>query len=566
MASGQAAYLGLRHGKRKLYQMASRSQLFLVNRVGSRGKVIDTDDDTPSWVVNPYIWWRHPDARIFITFVILCLDFFIFGEDPIQESHVEYTCPGLGHMYSLLLDWPEELSLRMLRVAIIVTCISLSAYVSRQWVHHRLFRDTLKLTMFEDNKGAFFVMLAGEGLALMFVCPFVYNLCVSGNLNEPLNARTFRPFNWWGNVWQRISVSLDILTILSVTDMVLQDKHLYPEFAGGAKKLWVGWLRVLSTWGLGLASVAFAFWAIHHSGQGQVFHWDNRTIGGNTIATRTFFAGACAFFDILNLVQDWEFPTFDSSDIDIYITGTFVDTISCPALSRLVQKFCDVLRLFPPQFGEVFRLNISGKWFAYASVWGSLVADLLCLKSQFTYSPEQFGQYVNPVTQRIWNIVDPHYLDLAYDAGELVRPELVTWEARNPGHPAFNATSASTDVELNARLADSGWRWITLAPGPISIVAFTLVVTRAEKFWESFEHRLRLDHISYESVKEKLERIKFKRLRLFDEDVVRRLPKRRCKMCQKCSTRGVMRLLVVVLALALLAECMTWHNMSQDFQ
>jgi len=174
--------------------------------------------------------------------------------------------------------------------------------------------------------------------------------------------------------------------------------------------------------------------------------------------------------------------------------------------------------LVPPQFGEVFHLNISGKWFAYAAVWGSLFADLCCLKSQFTYSPEQFGQYVDPVTQRIWNIVDPHYLHVAYDAGELVRPELVTWEARNPGHPAFNATSAGSDVELNARLADSGWRWITLSPGPISIVVFTLLVLRAEKFWASFEHGLRLDQITYESVRQKLDRIKFHRLGSLDED------------------------------------------------
>lgn len=161
------------------------------------------------------------------------------------------------------------------------------------------------------------------------------------------------------------------------------------------------------------------------------------------------------------------------------IAGTFLQELRCDWPMRALRRLCSGL---PRGFAEFFRVTVTGPWLTYGPLFAVLGADLGCAQTQWSYRPENYGQYVDPGTGHIWNIVDEAYLRKAYSAGVLVRPELVRWEARRDlrtGEPLD--ASAATDVELRSRYLYSTMEQIALVPGLLVIVAFALLVYGAER-------------------------------------------------------------------------------------
>jgi hypothetical protein len=157
--------------------------------------------------------------------------------------------------------------------------------------------------------------------------------------------------------------------------------------------------------------------------------------------------------DLLIVFQDWEFPSFKAADIKI--AGTFDTTIQCTCFEKCMNKFKNLkcVRKCSDWIGHFFAFNISGKWMNFGPLMVIIVLDLNMFKNQLFYVPVDYGQYVDS-TDRIWTIVDPNYLALAYEDGLLREgaESLIAWEARMG---AVNVTaSALTDVPSNSKYTD----------------------------------------------------------------------------------------------------------------
>lgn len=454
---------------------------------GLRMKRLTTAKGVP-WFVNPRVWWRHPALRIAVTILIMALDFYIYGEDPVQDSRVEYSFPVLGHIYGLLALWPAEAGLILLRLVIILAFLALGVYVGRQWLHHRLLRDRLGLTMFEENKGTLAAMVVTLPFTLA-AGAIVYNLLVTGTVTGPISSRTYRPYNEWGKFWQYISVFLDVSTIAQVLDVTLQDREVYPNWARGPKRIWNdkwgGWVRIVAVWVAFPALLACLYAAIASTGHDpHEIRWNNPVIG-LTELSRTVVVSAIIICDVLQVAQDWEFPTFDRP-LDIMIVGTFYTDLSCNLLERALGWLARPFSFIRPSLLSFFRLSVTGGWLMYGPLLGSLAADLSCGNTQFRYKPEKYGQYVDN-SSHIWGIRDTALLDLAYDTGTLVRPELITLAARrDPLNQFYNATSSATDIALSSRHSEhSNLAILALLPGIMAMVSLGVLLWGGERYWKS---------------------------------------------------------------------------------
>jgi len=485
---------------------------------------IDSQEDTPPrpklkhanagltnfWVVDPHTWWRHPALRIFVPIFIMGLDFFVYGEDPVNDSRVEYAFPLLGHWYGLLCLWPSEVPLIVLRIVIIVVCTALGMYFGRQWVHHRLLRDRWRVTMFEGNNGTLLIMVFTIFIFLFFGA-LAYNFILGGSMEYPISSNTHMEFYKWGKVFQIFSVFLDIISIVMITDAVFQDRTHYPDWAAGFKRIWVdacgGCVRVLAVW-LGvpalMATTTFFILSTGHGG-GSITWRDAVIFGGLSEVWRTNLLGICVFCDLLAVAQDWEFPSF-RTPIDVMIAGTFSEQLSFSWVSKFIGCLCWPIPkclcsgfsccCSREDFVDFFHFKMTGPWLAYMPlVLAVIFGDLVCGKNQLTYSPANYGQYVDKHTHRIWNIMDKDYLKKAYTEGVLTSPDLITYEARRDAHGKPLDASAATDILLNSRYNHEP---VFVKVGPVTdcelaafllavlwAVLFMILVIGGERVWKS---------------------------------------------------------------------------------
>merc|ERR1719367_81670 len=112
----------------------------------------------------------------------------------------------------------------------------------------------------------------------MVLCIFInfylgalaYNLIESGSTDRPLTSNTHMEFYKWGKVFQIFSVFLDIISIVMITDAVLQDRNYYPEWAARFKSAWNdscgGWVRVLAVWAATALLTAATSYGIRQTG------------------------------------------------------------------------------------------------------------------------------------------------------------------------------------------------------------------------------------------------------------------------------------------------------------
>merc|ERR1712217_533681 len=102
---------------------------------------------------------------------------------------------------------------------------------------------------------------------------------------------------------------------------------------------------------------------------------------------------------------------------------------------------------------------MGGKWIAYMPMFLAVVfGDITCGKNQFAYHPSNYGQYVDPATDRIWTIMDQDYLRQAYVDGVLNASSawMISYDARRNKTTglALDNTTAQTDVLLNSRFTE----------------------------------------------------------------------------------------------------------------
>jgi len=439
-----------------------------------------------AWVTDPYVFWRHPVARISVVTLLILLDICVYGADPINESHVEGNIPGVGRIYNFLFCLPSSAGKLLSRCGLIfLSCIA-GLYMGRQWLHHRLLRDICALSMFAGGNGSFIMM----GLGVAGAClagGAAYNWLVpSGVTGETdMEARTV------GKILQILSAVAHTVAAVQVADGVMQDRQRYPNWASSLKRHWRrsfgGWLRILCAWCLAAAFAGVFVWSVFN----VAATWGNL----NEVA-RVFFSGLLVFFDLFAVVQDWEFPTLQAPpdlDLPILIAGSFRPSFRCGAGScllrckqRLESGTSPSSRISLSGADKFLDVTIAGPWVTYGPLFCALCFDLLGIYLHMFYTPEDFGQYVDPSTNRIWSIVDERYLLAVYDSGILRNnsSQLVTWAARHNVATglAFNGSAASDVLATTSYSgAELSGKILAAIPGLFMLLAFIPLVLVGER-------------------------------------------------------------------------------------
>eukprot|EP00928_Gymnodinium_smaydae_P006885 TRINITY_DN12463_c0_g1_i1.p1 TRINITY_DN12463_c0_g1~~TRINITY_DN12463_c0_g1_i1.p1 ORF type:complete len:560 (-),score=76.83 TRINITY_DN12463_c0_g1_i1:119-1549(-) len=425
-----------------------------------------------------------------VPFLILFCDFYIYAEDPVQDSHVVYVFPVFGHIYNLFFGLFAGCSggyvLWFFRLALVVVSLAIGAYFSNQWIHHKFLRDTCKLSMFSENKGELFIMSLVLPLFLT-LASLIFNLFAPSQCL--ITSDTALTYSAWGKIFQVWSAFLDIVSIIMIWDAVLQDSNVYKTWFRRGKVFWRekcgGWFRVVFAWLAIAISLSLLIYGVSYVGHGEGdYSW--RHMGANiheitlifagwSQIGRTIFLNLVIFFDLLTVAQDWDFPTF-KEPVDVNIAGTFSTELHCGCLERLYKGF---------------HFKITGPWLTYGPLLFVLIADLTCARTQYVYQPQNFGQYVDIREEylgRVWTIVDQEYLRRAYDHGVLQNRSLITYAARRDlmtGLPLDN--SSATDVMLQTKYKELPYLPALALPGVMLILCFSTMVLASEDSLKSLE-------------------------------------------------------------------------------
>ncbi|MEE6480799.1 hypothetical protein FKM82_012674 [Ascaphus truei] len=183
--------------------------------------------------------------------------------------------------------------------------------------------------------------------------------------------------------------------------------------------------------------------------------WDklNRGFLPSDEVSRAFLASFILVFDLLIVMQDWEFPHF-MGDVDVNLPGlpTAHIQFKLPHFKRI--------------FKEEYHVHITGKWFNYGIIFLVLILDLNMWKNQIFYKPAAYGQYLDP-GQMIFTVEDTESL-------QRLNKTTLSWEWRsNNTDPYTNRSYVDGDMFLHSRFIGASLNVKCLAFIP-SVLAFVL--------------------------------------------------------------------------------------------
>ncbi|XP_061106804.1 transmembrane protein 117 isoform X1 [Conger conger] len=243
----------------------------------------------------------------------------------------------------------------------------------------------------------------------------------------------------------------DFVTAWMVTDMMLQDK-LYPCWGTAARRFWKqGNNRIVLFWTVLISLTSVVVLVIST----DWISWDNLNRGflPSDEVSRAFLASFILVFDLLIVMQDWEFPHF-MGDLDVNLPGMPTTQV------KVKLPVCKSL------FKEEYHIHITGKWFNYGIIFLVLILDLNMWKNQIFYKPYEYGQYVGP-GEKIYTVEEP-------DTLSQFNRSTLTWEWRSSNlDPQTNQTYVQRDMFLHSRFVGTSLEVKCLAFVP-SLAAFTL--------------------------------------------------------------------------------------------
>uniref|UniRef100_A0A672QBQ3 Transmembrane protein 117 n=1 Tax=Sinocyclocheilus grahami TaxID=75366 RepID=A0A672QBQ3_SINGR len=184
--------------------------------------------------------------------------------------------------------------------------------------------------------------------------------------------------------------------------------------------------------------------------------WDNLNRGflPSDELSRAFLTSFILVFDLLIIMQDWEFPQF-MGDLDMNLPGlsTTQLKIKLPVCKRI--------------FKDEYHIHITGKWFNYGIIFLVLILDLNMWKNQIFYKPYEYGQYVGP-GEKIYTVEDAETL-------HNFNRSTLSWEWRSTNtDPLTNRTFVQRDMFLHSRYVGVSLDVKCLAFIP-SLAAFVLI-------------------------------------------------------------------------------------------
>lgn len=456
-----------------------------------------------SWMTNPHVWYRHPILRMLVPWIITLLDLYMYVEDPLNDAHVDYNVPIQGHALGLLAFWAAPTAgLKVLRLGLTLVSWIFAGIVGRQFIVGVVFKRWIKLSAFHGSEPLLCVVFLLAGCC-MFGGALFYNVVapedrLDGTSNDIFlifGART-EQYRHVNQCWQSLSLLVDVLTILTVTDICLQDQVRYPHFLASVKELWTrkhgGWVRVVVAWIIFSISAVTIIWTVFSTGpeEGQIRA--PVILGGSDEIVRNIGAGVLVFVDLLVTAQDWDFPTFEEPleiQVPTKVLGTFHEKLQVTFVARLLRlipqpkcscwkRICEYLP--SPEFWQV---SIHGKWLQYGPLFVVMFIDLCYSRTQLIYDPAYFGQYADPRDNFVWSITDQATLSAAYEGGYLKEngTDLISFSARwneTTFEPLLPA--ALDDVKLNCRYIGSSIKYLALWISVVAITSFACCLTAAD--------------------------------------------------------------------------------------
>ncbi|XP_068789910.1 transmembrane protein 117 isoform X1 [Struthio camelus] len=399
-------------------------------------------------------YFQHPWSRLVVAYLVIFFNFLIFAEDPVSHSQTEANVIVVGNCFSFVTNkYPEGGGWRFLKVLLWLLAILTGLIAGKFLFHQRLFGQLLRLKMFREDHGSWMTMFFST-ILFLFIFSHIYNLflIMAGNMSAYIITDFMGIKN--ENFMKVAAVGTwmgDFVTAWMVTDMMLQDKP-YPDWGKSARAFWKkGNIRIILFWTVLFTLTSVVVLIITT----DWISWDklNRGFLPSDEVSRAFLASFILVFDLLIVMQDWEFPHF-MGDVEVNL----------PGLPSAHMQF--KVPYFQKIFKEEYHIHITGKWFNYGIIFLVLILDLNMWKNQIFYKPHEYGQYIGP-GQKIYTVKDSESLK------DLNRTKL-SWEWRsNNTNPLTNRTYAEGDMFLHSRYTGSSLDVKCLAFIP-SLLAFAL--------------------------------------------------------------------------------------------
>uniref|UniRef100_A0A672ZRA2 Transmembrane protein 117 n=2 Tax=Sphaeramia orbicularis TaxID=375764 RepID=A0A672ZRA2_9TELE len=398
-------------------------------------------------------YFQHPWSRLIVAYLVTFFNFLIFAEDPVSHSQTEAHMIVVGNCFSFLFNKYPGLGWNILKVICWILAIIVGLLAGKFIFHRQLFGRYLRLKMFREDHGSWMTMFFST-ILFLFIFSHIYNLflLMAGSM-EPhmvteymgIRNESFMKIaavgTWMG----------DFVTAWMVTDMMLQDQH-YPDWGKAARRFWKkGNNRIVLFWTVLISLTSVVVLVIST----DWISWDNLNRGflPSDEVSRAFLASFILVFDLLIVMQDWEFPHF-MGDLDMNLPGmsTTHVKVKLPVCKRI--------------FKEEYHIHITGKWFNYGIIFLVLILDLNMWKNQIFYKPYEYGQYVGP-GEKIYTVEEPETL-------QYFNHSTLTYEWRSTNiDPNTNFTYVKQDMFLHSRFVGASLDVKCLAFIP-SLAAFVL--------------------------------------------------------------------------------------------
>ncbi|XP_059916385.1 LOW QUALITY PROTEIN: transmembrane protein 117 [Gadus macrocephalus] len=398
-------------------------------------------------------YFQHPWSRMVVAYLVTFCNFLIFAEDPISHSQTQTHMAVVGNCFSFLFNKYPGGGWNAVKVVCWILAIITGLLAGKFIFHRRLFSGYLRLKMFREDHGSWMTMFFST-ILFLFIFSNIYNLflLMAGDMGPymvtdhmGIRNESFMKIaavgTWMG----------DFVTAWMVTDMMLQDQH-YPDWGQTARRFWKkGNNRIVLFWTVLFSLTSVVVLVIST----DWISWDNLNRGflPSDEVSRAFLASFILVFDLLIVMQDWEFPHF-MGDLDVNLPGMSTTQV------KVKLPVCKGI------FKEEYHIHITGKWFNYGIIFLVLILDLNMWKNQIFYKPYEYGQYVGP-GEKIYTVEEPETL-ASFNRSTLT----YAWRSGNTD-PATNQTYVTRDMFLHSRYTGASLDVKCLAFVP-SLAAFAL--------------------------------------------------------------------------------------------
>ncbi|XP_073476049.1 transmembrane protein 117 isoform X1 [Aquarana catesbeiana] len=412
-------------------------------------------------------YFQHPWSRIVIAYLVTFFNFLIFAEDPVSHSQTEANVIVVGNCFSFIMTKYPGGAWNFLKVLLWLIAIIVGLVAGKFLFHQRLFGHLLRLKVFREDHGSWMTMFFST-ILFLFIFSHIYNICLlmAGNMSPYIITEYMGIRNesfmkvaavgtWMG----------DFVTAWMVTDMMLQDSQ-YPDWGKSARAFWRrGNIRIILFWTVLFSLTSVVVLVITT----DWISWDklNRGFLPSDEVSRAFLASFILVFDLLIVMQDWEFPHF-MGDVDVNLPGL--------PTSHMQFKLPKFQRIFK----EEYHIHITGKWFNYGIIFLVLILDLNMWKNQIFYKPSPYGQYIGP-GQKIYTVEDAESL-------QYLNQTMLSWEWRsNNTDPYTNRSYVEGDMFLHSRFigASLNVKCLAFIPSLLAFVLFGFFISIFGRFHKS---------------------------------------------------------------------------------